>query len=73
MIARQHAAARTVGVKCTNAGPWRNLQAVEMATLEWVDWFNNRRLFGPIGNIPPVEAEAAYYPTDCGFRSLANR
>jgi transposase InsO family protein len=32
-----------------------------MATLEWVDWFNNRRLFGPIGNIPPAEAEAAYY------------
>ncbi|SIT45454.1 transposase (fragment) [Paraburkholderia ribeironis] len=42
-------------------GPWRNLQAVEMAPLEWVDWFNNRRLFGPIGNIPPAEAEAAYY------------
>jgi putative transposase len=42
-------------------GPWRNLQAVEMATLEWVDWFNNRRLLGPIGNIPPAEAEAAYY------------
>ena len=42
-------------------GPWRSLQAVELATLEWVDWFNNRRLFGPIGNIPPAEAEAAYY------------
>jgi transposase InsO family protein len=42
-------------------GPWRSLQAVEVATLEWVDWFNNRRLFGPIGNIPPAEAEAAYY------------
>jgi putative transposase len=42
-------------------GPWRNLQAIEMATLEWVDWFNNRRLLGPIGNIPPAEAEAAYY------------
>lgn len=35
--------------------------AVEMATLEWVDWFNNRRLLEPIGNIPPVEAEANYY------------
>jgi transposase InsO family protein len=35
-------------------GPWRNLQAVEMATLEWVDWFNNRRLLGPIGDIPPA-------------------
>ncbi len=42
-------------------GPWRNLQAIEMATLEWVDWFNNRRLFGPISNIPPAEVEAAYY------------
>jgi putative transposase len=47
-------------------GPWRNLQAVEMATLEQVDWFNNRRLFGPIGNIPPVEAEAAYYRQHAG-------
>ena len=32
-------------------GPWRNLEEVEFATLEWVDWFNNRRLFGPLGNI----------------------
>lgn len=42
-------------------GPWCNLEAVEMATLEWADWFNNRRLLGPIGNIPPAEAEANYY------------
>ena len=42
-------------------GPWRNLEAVEFATLEWVDWFNNRRLLEPIGNIPPAEAEADYY------------
>jgi transposase InsO family protein len=42
-------------------GPWRSAQAVEFATLEWVDWFNNRRLLEPIGNIPPAEAEAAYY------------
>ena len=41
-------------------GPWRNLDAVEFATLEWVDWFNNRRLLEPIGNIPPVELEMAY-------------
>jgi putative transposase len=34
---------------------------VEFATLAWVDWFNNRRLLEPIGNIPPAEAEAAYY------------
>ncbi len=42
-------------------GPWRSLDAVEFATLEWVDWFNNRRLLGPVGNRPPAEAEAAYY------------
>ena len=42
-------------------GPWRRLEAVEFATLEWVDWFNNRRLLEPIGNIPPAEAEARYY------------
>ena len=42
-------------------GPWRNMEAVEFATLEWVDWYNNRRLFEPIGNMPPAEAEARYY------------
>jgi putative transposase len=42
-------------------GPWRNLEAVEFATLEWVDWYNNRRLLEPIGNMPPAEAEARYY------------
>ncbi len=42
-------------------GPWRNFEAIEFATLEWVDWFNNRRLLEPIGNIPPAEAEARYY------------
>jgi putative transposase len=38
-------------------GPWRSFEAVEFATLEWVDWSNNRRLFAPIGYIPPAEAE----------------
>ena len=42
-------------------GPWRSFEAVEFATLEWVDWFNHRRLLEPIGNLPPAEAEAAYY------------
>jgi transposase InsO family protein len=42
-------------------GPWRSFEAVEFATLEWVDWFNNRRLLEPIGNLPPAEAEARYY------------
>jgi transposase InsO family protein len=40
---------------------WPTASAVEMATLKWVDWFNNHRLFGPIGHIPPAEAEANYY------------
>ncbi|MDR6116602.1 transposase InsO family protein [Sphingomonas sp. SORGH_AS789] len=42
-------------------GPWRSFEAVEYATLEWVDWFNHRRLLEPIGNIPPAEAEEHYY------------
>jgi len=42
-------------------GPWRNLEAVEFATLEWVDWFNTRRLLEPIGNMPPAEAERRYH------------
>ena len=42
-------------------GPWRNIEEVEFATLEWVDWFNNGRLLEPIGDIPPVEFEAMYY------------
>ena len=42
-------------------GPWKSLDAVEYATLEWVDWFNNRRLLEPIGDVPPAEFEQAYY------------
>jgi transposase InsO family protein len=42
-------------------GPWRHLEAVEFATLEWVDWFNTRRLLEPIGYMPPAEYEARYY------------
>jgi putative transposase len=42
-------------------GPWRSFDVVEFATLEWVDWFNHRRLLEPIGNIPPAEAEERYY------------
>ena len=47
-------------------GPWRNMQDLEMATLGWVDWFNNRRLLEPIGNIPPAEAEANFYRQQAG-------
>jgi putative transposase len=43
------------------SGPWKNIDEVEYATLEWVDWFNNRRLLEPIGDIPPAEFEQAYY------------
>ena len=42
-------------------GPWRDLEAVEFATLKWVHWFNHRRLLEPIGYVPPAEHEAAYY------------
>jgi putative transposase len=42
-------------------GPWRHAEAVEFATLRWVDWFNNRRLLEPIGHVPPAEYEAQYY------------
>jgi putative transposase len=42
-------------------GPWKHLGAVEFATLEWVDWFNHRRLLQPIGDRPPAEREAQYY------------
>ena len=42
-------------------GPWRSIEAVEYATLEWVDCFNHRRLLEPIGYIPPLELEAGYY------------
>jgi transposase InsO family protein len=42
-------------------GPWKGLDEVEYATLEWVDWFNNRRLLEPIGYIPPAEFEEMFY------------
>ncbi len=52
-------------------GPWTDLDDVEYATLEWVDWFNHRRILEPIGDIPPAEYEANYYrqnsPADTGW------
>ena len=44
-----------------NNGPWRGLDDLELATLEWVDWFNHRRLYEDLGHIPPAEFEADYY------------
>ncbi len=52
-------------------GPWRSLEAVEFATLEWVDWFNNRRLLEPIGHVPPAEAEARFYANNEGLPMVA--
>ena len=52
---------KTEVVRCR--GPWRNIDAVEFAVLEWVDWFNNRRLLEPLDYVPPVEYEAAFYQT----------
>ena len=42
-------------------GPWRGIEAVEFATLEWVDWLNNRRLLEPLGYVPAAEDEAAHH------------
>jgi transposase InsO family protein len=42
-------------------GPWRCIDDVEFAVLEWVDWFNHRRLLEPLGHVPPAEYEDAYY------------
>lgn len=50
---------------------WPTLQAVELATLDWVDWYNQKRLLGPIGHVPPAEAEAAYYRQQAGLAQAA--
>ena len=42
-------------------GPWRSLEQVELATAEWVDWWNHRRLHGAVGGVPPASYEEAYY------------
>jgi putative transposase len=52
-------------------GPWRGLDEVEYATLEWVDWFNHRRLLEPIGHVPPADFEAAYHQREDLSRTAA--
>ena len=52
-------------------GPWKHVEAVEFATLAWVDWFNNRRLLEPIGDVPPAEKEQAYYRQQDGSAMAA--
>ena len=46
-----------------NRGPWRGIDDLEIAVAEYIDWYNNRRLHGEIGLIPPVEAETTFYAT----------
>jgi len=53
------------------SGPWKSVEAVEFATLEWGDWFNSRRLLSSIGNMPPAEAEAEYYANMEELKSAA--
>jgi transposase InsO family protein len=63
------------------SGPWKGIDDVEFATLEWVDWFNHRRLLEPIGDIPPAEFEAAHHrkeilnadPTEAAGLILSSR
>lgn len=52
-------------------GPWRSLDAVEYATLEWVDWFSHRRLLEPIGHVPPAEFEHEYYRQQSSLAMVA--
>jgi putative transposase len=58
----------TIGLSKTELirrrGPWRGLDDLELATLEWVDWYNQRRLHGALGHVPPIEYEAAYATGD---------
>ena len=66
MTARSNALAETINglYKAEiihRRGPWKTREAVELATLEWVSWFNHHRLLEPIGYIPPAEAEANYW------------
>jgi putative transposase len=54
-------------------GPWRNVDAVELATLGWVDWFNNRRLHSYLDDVPPAEFEAANYRQDHQLQAVGNQ
>ncbi len=53
-------------------GPWKTRESVELATLEWVSWFNHRRLLEPIGYIPPAEAEANYWQQQSTERTASS-
>ena len=53
------------------SGPWRTAEQVELATLEYVDWFNHRRLYEACGDIPPAQLEDAYYRQNTGLNEVA--
>jgi transposase InsO family protein len=52
-------------------GPWKGLEDVEFATLEWVAWYNNRRLLESLGYVPPAQFERAYYDRQAALRAVA--
>jgi putative transposase len=52
-------------------GPWKGLEDVEFATLEWVAWYNHWRLLEPLGYVPPAELEKAYYDRQAARRAVA--
>lgn len=58
---REYAKGQPMGEGMRRCAPWKTREAVELATLEWVHWFNHSRLLEPIGYIPPAEAEANYW------------
>jgi transposase InsO family protein len=52
-------------------GPWKSYDQVEYSTFKWVDWFNNRRLMEPLGDVPPAEYEQEYYDAQTGQAMVA--
>ena len=52
-------------------GPWQRLEDVEFATLEWVAWYDHRRLLEPLGYVPPAEFEQAYYDRQAASGAMA--
>jgi putative transposase len=60
-----------MGYTKRKSSDWRSIESVEYATLEWVDWFNNRRLVEPIGNVSPAELETEYYEQMTGSAMAA--
>ena len=62
---------KTEVIRNPKRGPWKTMDDVEYATLEWVEWFNKRRLLEPIGNIPPAEFEKQYYEQSEGSAKVA--